>query len=114
LSGDEPVPVSTDDFPIQTDVPVLTLTHTGAWVTGRACRYGQLLHGDIAVQFDEPIKCGTSGGPVIDENGLLVGVISWSNEGQDPRGPIPRPHLALPVWIVKRVIPSPARRRVRR
>jgi hypothetical protein len=75
----EPVPLSTDDFLVQTPVQIHILTHTGTWVTGRACRYGhpsQAPAGVVAVEFDAPI--GTSGGPVIDENGLLVGVISQS------------------------------------
>jgi hypothetical protein len=65
-------------------------------------------HGDsVFMRFDEPIHGGTSGGPVIDENGFLVSVISWSSEGRDTHGSVPRPQLALPVWIVKRIMESP-------
>jgi S1-C subfamily serine protease len=99
----EPAPVSADDFPLGTSVPVHVLTHEGAWVTGRACRYGlrSLSPGGAAfVEFDAPIESGTSGGPVIDDNGLLVGVISWSG---GRHGSIPRPHLALPVWVWNRI-----------
>jgi S1-C subfamily serine protease len=106
----EPVPVSTDDFPIGTSVPVHVLTHRGAWVTGRARRYGFQIGGAVAVEFDAPIESGTSGGPVIDDNGLLVGVVSQAGavEGQRQTGLMPRPHLALPVWIRNRIVGTAA------
>jgi Trypsin-like peptidase domain len=74
----EPVPLSTDNFQDGVPVPIRVLTHTGAWVSGRASRYGYgwLLAGNIWVEFDASIQGGTSGSPVIDDNGLLVGVIS--------------------------------------
>jgi trypsin-like peptidase len=99
----EPVPLLADDFKMETPVPVHVLTHTGTWVTGRTCRYDSHLDGSIPVEFDAPITGGTLGGPVINDNGLLVGVISSAKVGgQSTDGSISRPHLALPVWVVKR------------
>jgi hypothetical protein len=102
----EAVPVSTDDFEERVPVPVHVLTHAGAWIAGRACRHSVLpggLDGSVAVEFDGAIECGTSGGPVVDENGLLVGVISNFSEGPNLCGSLPRPHLALPVWVLNRI-----------
>jgi hypothetical protein len=126
----EPVPVSEDDFPgakvkkLRVPkgrslpsfdykdpplIPVHVLTHKGAWITGTAQRFGPLNAppaGSVAVTFSAPIEGGTSGSPVIDDNGLLVGVISSSGEGPNLKAstdPMPRPHLALPVWVWKRI-----------
>jgi hypothetical protein len=52
------------------------------------------------VTFSAQVEGGTSGSPVIDDNGLLVGVISHCAENPAAcNGLMPRPHLALPVWI---------------
>jgi Trypsin-like peptidase domain len=128
----EPVPVSEDDFPNASGceqpraqvgpdgritipkleaftepppIPVHVLTHKGTWVTGNAQRFGSLNSppaGSVWVKFSTQIEGGTSGSPVIDDNGLLVGVISHSSDNPKGRvcdGLIPRPHLALPVWV---------------
>jgi hypothetical protein len=52
------------------------------------------------------LESGTSGSPVIDDAGRLVGVVSWSGgvDGDAPlEGMMPRPHLALPGWIWRRI-----------
>jgi S1-C subfamily serine protease len=71
-------------------------------VAGRACRYDPLC-GNVAVEFEAPIKGGTSGSPVINSNGLLVGVISQASDTHPSTALMPRPHLALPVWIWNRI-----------
>jgi hypothetical protein len=103
----EPVPVSSKGFPVDIPVPVHVLTHDKGWMAGRACRYGHPLlplHGNVAVEFDAPIAGGTSGGPVIDNDGLLVGVISQPSETHPSTALMPRPHLALPVWVWNRIV----------
>jgi Trypsin-like peptidase domain len=129
----EPVPVSGDDFPgakvkyrrapkgrFRPDyedvplIPVHVLTHTGAWITGNANRCGPLnspTGGKATVTFSTPIEFGTSGSSVIDDRGLLVGVISYSGGGivrGTSEGSMPRPHLALPVWLWNRINRSQA------
>jgi S1-C subfamily serine protease len=104
----EPVPVSEDDFPlVDSDGPpvrVHTLTHKGMWISGSARRLNAPPFGNVWVNFDAQIEGGTSGGPVIDDNGLLVGVISHSSENSGAcDGQMPRPHLALPAWVWNRV-----------
>jgi S1-C subfamily serine protease len=86
-------------------IPVHVLTHKGAWVTGGARRLNAPPAGSVWVAFDVPIESGTSGSPVIDDDGLLVGVISHSggNSERGCDGSMPRPHLALPVWLSNRI-----------
>lgn len=101
-----PVNVSTSNFRLGERVRVHVLTHKGAWLTGKAVRYG--IPGDqpwgrVCIEPDEPIESGTSGGPVIDDTGNLVGLVSWTSEGDDSGGMMPRPHLALPRWTWMRI-----------
>jgi V8-like Glu-specific endopeptidase len=59
------------------------------------------------VDSDIQIEGGTSGGPVINEKGELLGVVSTSSiiheQNEKSTGQIPRPHLALPLWIYKEI-----------
>jgi hypothetical protein len=104
----EPVPVSEDD---ESPTSVHVLTHKGSWISGSARRCGlphALSTGTIIVLFSNRIDGGTSGSPVIDDSGSLVGLISWSggaggSEGQACNAQILRPHLALPVWVWNRI-----------
>jgi S1-C subfamily serine protease len=54
------------------------------------------------VKSDEVIKGGTSGSGVINEKGEIVGIVSWTSE-QDLSGGAPRPILALPVWLCRKI-----------
>ena len=60
----------------------------------------------LVVEADEQIEGGTSGGPIIDDSGELVGVVSnFSIATGGPyksQGTTPQPHLALPVWVCRR------------
>ena len=59
-------------------------------------------------QFEEQIEGGTSGSPIINDTGELIGIVSHvsiiNSEGHKSYGLIPRPHLALPVWIYNRIL----------
>lgn len=93
------VPVAHDDYPLFEEQLVYVLSHTGPWLCGAV----QLCRDDaptLALKTDPPIQPGTSGGPIIDGSGRLVGVVSIA--GAD--GLCPRPHLALPVWVLRRVL----------
>jgi S1-C subfamily serine protease len=104
-----PVRVCSADFDLDVAVPVHILTHTGAWIRARATRYGppgDLPGGRIWLTTEASIESGTSGGPVIDESGDLVGDVSWCGGPADEpatEGMMPRPHLALPGWIWRRI-----------
>lgn len=53
----------------------------------------------ICIHTDENIEHGTSGGPVIDDEGNLVGIVSIGER----IGTCPFPRWALPAWICRRI-----------
>ena len=57
----------------------------------------------IWVETEEKIEGGTSGSPIVNDKGELVGIVSSSPEGnlQKYSGLAPLPRVALPVWIYK-------------
>lgn len=117
------VEVSEPKLAVGESLVVFVLTHFGTWVRGQLRRHGMPgtpPHGAMLVEFEEPIVGGTSGGPIVDEGGAIVGVVSWSREltEEDRRagvkcdGRMPVAYLALPQWIWLRIansnVPSPA------
>ena len=106
----EPVPVSANDFPyvaerieLNPPVPIHVLTHKGTWMSGTARRWSAQPTGTAAAQFDGHVEGGTSGSPVINDDGFLVGVISQSST-MNFVDPIQRPHRALPASIKKELM----------
>ena len=100
----EPVPVCRSDFALKDEFPVHIYTHKGTWVTGTARNFGEpRLH----VAANEQIEGGTSGGPIINDLGELVGIVSNANDVQESLtesvGTCPYPSLALPVWVCRRI-----------
>ncbi len=103
----EPVPLCFKEFRPFQKFPVFVYTHKHKWVCGRAM---QCVRNSpvITVDFDEQIEGGTSGSPIVNELGELVGIISHCSEGgNNCDGRVPRPHLTLPVWAVKRISSDP-------
>src|SRR5262249_17410942 len=105
----EPVPLFTRTPKLKEPITVNILTHTGEWVRGSATRHGvprSLPTGRIKFEAVTPIRGGTSGGPVVDDEGNLLGLVSFTNEVQDGKpclGAIPVPCFALPAWVVKKI-----------
>jgi len=101
-----PLPVCRRDFELFQGFRVHIYTHKRTWVTGSAmqcCKDAQSLF----VETDDQIEGGTSGGPIINDSGELVGIVSTSSDtGEGQRkssGSSPRPHLALPVWVCRQI-----------
>lgn len=74
-------------------------THEGQWVAGKAkvlCDYPYWL----AIHTEDDIREGTSGAPVFDDNGKVVGIVAFSATGTDfTCGPcLP---IALPAWAIE-------------
>ncbi len=103
----KPVPLCRrEDYVLFQKFQVHIYTHKGTWVTGSAtlCREDDKT---LWVETDEQIEGGTSGGPIINDSGDLVGIASnfslaaeaqWKSDGS-----VPRLHLALPVWVCRRI-----------
>ena len=103
----KPVPLCRTDFELFRKFRVYIYTHKGTWVTGSAmqcCEDAEAL----SVEADEQIEGGTSGSPIINDLGELVCIVSnFSLAAEAQRkseGLAPRPHLALPVWVCRRIL----------
>jgi S1-C subfamily serine protease len=105
----------TDSVPLRRSLPVLNksldvfiLSHTGEWVTGRITEHQSWARGRVYVEADQQIRGGTSGGPIVDPSGQLVGVVSSFSEspGVSERcgGLQPFAWLALPMWVRREIL----------
>ncbi len=102
----EPVPLCRDEHELFKRFEVFIRTHHHTWVRGTAIQVQPGIR-SLGVEADEPITGGTSGGPIVNSNGELVGIVSNFSDvdGTDmlSTGGSPRPHLALPVWVCREV-----------
>lgn len=103
------VPICVDDFKGTTlgeeeqSVLAHVLTHRGTWIEADVSEPGFGPAGYGAwLKAKKKISSGTSGGPIVNDAGHLLGVVSWSGE-KTFNGAFPRPHRALPVWIWDRI-----------
>jgi hypothetical protein len=107
----EGVPIATCPPESGDDVPVWVLTHNGAWITGTLTQRGGP-DSPLPVLWlcpDGDIECGTSGGPVVDGAGGLLGIVSRFGvlivSGEEHRhGSAPMPWLALPRWLADSIV----------
>lgn len=106
--GTPAVRVGRDDYPLFEAIPAYVLSHEGEWIAGtvQQCREDAPT---LALETMAPVRGGTSGGPIVDESGALIGLVSSAGgvgavEKGGTSGPCPRPHLALPVWVCRRVL----------
>jgi len=79
-------------------------THNKGWVTGKA-QVTRNYSPTVFIKADENIDGGTSGGPIINDAGELVGVISISggSERDHKEGPSPLARWSLPEWIYREI-----------
>jgi hypothetical protein len=114
-----PISLSSDPHDFGVWFPISVLSHHGNWINGRAAQFrcdGQAQ--SLCIETGEPVICGTSGGPIINEKGELVGMVSVvAGVEQDTRdseidggceGSHPRPHLTLPVWVWQAILKATA------
>ena len=101
-----PVPLATAPLEVWREFPAFILSHDKGWIEGKAkaCREGAHR---LMLKAAEKIERGTSGSPVVDESGRLLGVISCSDNPVGPQeatGLMPFAHRALPRWVVDDII----------
>lgn len=107
----EPVPLCFRKYKRFQEFDTYIFTHEGTWVHGKSVFHGE--DGSI-FSFDskEPIKGGTSGGPIVNAYGELLGVVSNASEtttrilqgGPEVyNGFHPRASSALPVWVIQKI-----------
>jgi V8-like Glu-specific endopeptidase len=104
----KPVHLCLKEFELFQTFTVYINSHESKWISGTAT----LTYKDapmLSLETEEVIKSGTSGSPIVNEMGELVGIISHISSDLAPikhNGTAPRPHLALPVWLVHNILRS--------
>jgi hypothetical protein len=87
--------------------PVYILDNDGEWVRGKA-RIARKDAARIWVDAEQPIKGGASGGPIVNERGQLVAIVSVFSEPYGRAkvcdGLQPLCLRALPVWALKTIL----------
>lgn len=93
-----------ESFELFKPFPAFTFNEDKKWVKGTAqnCSTENTM---LSIDWDDPVKGGSSGGPIVTEKGDLLAIVSNVSECGPPfNGLAPRPHLTLPVWIVRRIL----------
>ncbi len=90
------------NFPAEFRVHIYS--HKKVWIPGKATIYRDYAS-RIRIDADENIESGTSGGPIINDRGELVGIVSVSggSNGESQQGHSPAPRWALPAWIYHKI-----------
>lgn len=102
----KPVPLCQDEFEDSGSFPVWIYTHTGIWLNGTAKQCFVDSH-MLWVETKEQIEGGTSGSPIVNDSGELVGIVSNSSiiiQAGPCIGHHPRPHLTLPPWVLRIIL----------
>ena len=113
-----PLPICCREFPLSQPFPIFIYDHKEKWITGTARQMQKNARG-LPIVPDQRIEGGTSGSPVVNDTGELLGIVSRSGEthpNPDSKqfslknkplslhGFILRPHLVLPVWVVQQIL----------
>ncbi len=95
--------ICTEEFEPFKEFGAFVYTHDKGWIEVKVQPHGWNFP-KLWISSDIQINGGTSGGPVVTENNELIGVVSWVSDRQPCEGVIPRPHLALPTYICKKIL----------
>ena len=98
-----PVEICTDEFELFAPIRVRVLSRRGTWIDAEVRQYRPGAQ-SLPITTTKKIEGGMSGGPVVNDKGLLIGIVSsaWATPDSDClNGQVPRPHLAVPVWCSK-------------
>jgi len=98
-----PVPLRIEPYKIRQPFDVYILNRDGNWTKGTATFWNE--DGcSVCIEPRKKIKGGASGGPIVNDAGELVGIVSVSGETGSLVGLAPFPYRALPVWIRDRIV----------
>ncbi|MCF8051592.1 MAG: serine protease [Desulfobacterales bacterium] len=99
-----PVKICTAEFEPHKDFKAYVFTHDKGWIQATAHHYLSV-YPTLWITTEKQIDGGTSGGPVVNEKGELLGVVSFNSINIDEcTGQIPRASLALPSWILQTIL----------
>ena len=84
--------------------PIRVLSHRGHFLSGEAM-FCNPKRSSVWIETHGDIEAGTSGGPVVDESGKLIGVVSHACHTEPPRaicdGSIAFALRCLPIWLIE-------------
>jgi len=85
-------------------LPVRILNFDRTWCDGTAGLFDESSP-SLWIKSDHEIKGGASGGPIVNQRGELVGIVSHFTvpNGAQTYGSCPRPLMALPTWICRKL-----------
>jgi S1-C subfamily serine protease len=107
--GLEPLPLCLDELPLQKPVPAHIFTNKGKWISGKATLCSHV-SAWLSGEFTEAIPGGTSGSPVFDDKGRVLGVVSSASMilSGNKRIPIGGHFVylanALPRWLTRKIV----------
>ena len=107
----KPIVISVEEHDLFEKFQVCIRSHKDQWIRAQATQCASNAE-KLAVQAEEQVECGTSGGPIIDRHGQLIGIVSWFSTAKanvvqsQCHGATPRPHKTLPVWVLERACKS--------
>jgi len=98
---EETIPIEIDcvDKEVNEEFDIFIHNRDGSWVPGTAKVHISSDQPMILITSSSKINPGASGSPIINLDGQIVGVLSNCTYG----GIAPRPHITLPVYIVKQL-----------
>jgi hypothetical protein len=102
------VPVCWNDYPIGKAFNVHIYSQKGTWIPARAKTFHHASN-IFWMEADEPVVGGMSGGPIVNDSGELVGIVSEGSDLGEDGNPhdtwcrAPDVHLALPVWVCRTI-----------
>lgn len=99
-----PVPLRLGSIRVPEVFPIWIMTHHGLWLTGNAT-IRSVWQTTLAVKIegDKRLEPGTSGSPVFDENGHVIGLVAEGPEqGPNEAGVLYLPNV-LPGWFPARL-----------
>lgn len=95
------VEICPDEYELFETIPITIRSHRSTWINGVA-HQDQPHANRLVVVVNGQVERGTSGGPILNQYFELVGLVSFfSDNGDECDGLAPRPHLALPNWLVR-------------
>ena len=106
-----PVRLAIDTLKAFVPLPASVFTHARGVIIPATVRLIHAGSASLWLNSDYRISRGTSGSPVVTEDGRLWGIISTIGAGpeEEPcQGFIPRVHLAGPTWLVRQMVSADA------
>ena len=100
-----PVRIAKYSLKEQDEFSIYVFSHTGEWIQGKAKTWFSPIPMFWA-EWEKNIEGGTSGSPIVNDDGELVGIMSSAggSSGSYTTGKVPYPFETLPGWIVKLIL----------